>query len=365
MEIDPRTIGEVGGGALFVSIILYGLTHPEKVQIWSAMLARAGSHLGRLFRGAHKHYVKHELQGRLNQFTKRVSRQAPYLEATKCRIKWETGQLDRKAFLAEDQVVIRLRRNDPDDMNFVHGAYHFVSTALLHKAKRYISPSHRESIDLFVTTGILEKEKAALVGVFLDEYLHPATADKNSKVTRYYDQYSQMDRMGVFYSVLLQELEFLGDKVFGQRRDDAVIIEVNDLIDHLEKFALRRVGEEMDDLVSQEYCKCSLMIVGKSFNVAEGARVYVNYVREKVVPRGVDTLYVLGPPSNERVMKELTEAFSDTFELFRRHSYKGEIYSPEGEPTEVRQLLYVLRRRGVRVFQPSQRTESTSQGTSG
>ncbi len=353
MEIDPLVISSLSLAAISVFLVVFFLTHPEKVEIWSALIAKALSRIKVWFRGAHKHYVKHELQGRVNEFTSKVSKQAPYLGATKCRVEWETGDTDKKAFLEGDEVIIRLRREDPDDMNFVHGAYHFVSTALLHKVKRYVSPSHRESIDLFVTTAMLQAEKPSLVSHFLDEYLHPATADADSKVVRFFDQYSHIDKGGLFYTVLLQELDFLGDKVFGGRKDDTIIIEVNDLVSFLEGFAGRSIGEEMEMKFDRSYCRFALVIVGKSFNVAEGARVFVNYINRDLAPKDIETVYVLGSAANEPVLNEVCEQLASIYEVFRGHHYKAVLNRPDGTEFESKQALYILRKRGVRVFQPS------------
>lgn len=354
--IDPKTLANMGFTALLIFLLVYFLMFPEKAEKWSALAAKGLSNIKGLFRGAQKHYLKHDLQGRVNEFTSKVSKQAPYLGTTKCRLEWETGDTDKIAFLRGDEVIVRLRRDDPDDMNFVHGAYHFVSTALLHKAKRYISPSHRESIDLFVTTELLREEKPALVSHFLDEYLHPATADAESKVAVFFDQYSHIEKSGLFYTVLLQELNFLGDKVFGGRKDDTIIIEVNDLIAFLERFSERRVGDEADDLnFDRSYCRFALVIVGKSFIVAEGARVYVNFIRRELVPKAIDTIYVLGHEDNADVFAELSAQLADEYDVFRQHRFKATLHHPDGTEFESETALYILRRRGAPVFQPSRK----------
>ncbi len=102
--------------------------HPEKAEKWVALSYLWGS---TIFRFAHRQYVKHDLQGRVNEFTRSLWKEAPFLAARRLRVELTDGQVDRVAFLNEDAVFLRLRRSDPADTNFVHGAYMFVATSLL------------------------------------------------------------------------------------------------------------------------------------------------------------------------------------------------------------------------------------------
>jgi hypothetical protein len=352
--VDPTVLASLGVGAILLFLVIYFLMNPEKVEIWSGLIARMLSNLGRLFKGAHKHYVKFDTQGRINEFTRQLTKEAPYLGATRCRVEWEDGRLDKRAFLENEQVILRLRRDDPEDLNFVHGAYHFVSTALLHKVKRYISQSHRESIDLFVTTNLLQAEKPAVVGIFLDAYLHPATGDPGSKVTGFFDQFSRIDKGGLFFTVLLQELDLLGGKVFGARRDDQVIIEVNELVDFLEAFAGRVIGEEGDLNFDKTLCRFGLVIVGKTERVERsGPDPYVAYINKALVPAGIETIYLLGSSGRADVMAEIADSLDETYDVIRNVRYKAVLNTREGLERESNQAVFVLRLRGAPVFQPS------------
>src|SRR5438552_333653 len=151
-----------------VLLLLALLFFPEKIEAWSALLWKLLNRFGRLFKGAHRRYVKHDLQGRVNDFVKSLRREVPAIGATKLRLEWVDPSVPRKSFIENETVVLRLRRNDPADQNFVHGAYLFVSGMLLRRPKRYLSPSQRDAIDLFVCSKLLEREKPAVVEAFLD-----------------------------------------------------------------------------------------------------------------------------------------------------------------------------------------------------
>lgn len=334
-------------------ILLIVLLNPEKIEIWSAMLWRLLDKLGILFKSANKKYIKHDLQGRINQFVKNIAKDAPFLVSSKVRIEWVDGEITKKSFLDNQEVVLRLRREDPEDLNFVHGAYMFVSTGLLYKVKRYVSPSQRQAVDLYVTTKLLEREKPNVVSYFLDEYLHNNLDDPDTKIALYYDKLAKIDRGGLFYSVLLQELDFLGNKVFGKRHDDKIIMEVGALIDFLEPIAMRPVGQETDLNFERNYCRFAIVIVGKPKKMNPTGDVYIEFIRKHILPKKVETLYILGLWENEQILNNICDSFNTVYDKCRVRRSKVAL-KYDDDLVEREQYLAVLRLKNIEVFQLSE-----------
>ena len=353
-QVIAYLIAVFGGGfVVLIPIVTVIFLYPEKVEKWCALLWRFLSFFGSLFRGAHRQYVKLDLQGRLNEFSKGLARDAPFLAETRVEIKWVDEDVTRKAFLEEGKVILRLKRNDPDRRNFVHGAYMFVSASLLAKAKRYISPSQCQSLDLYMTTSLLEKEKPSALGFFLDEYLHPETAKADSKIGRYIDSFTKIDEGGLFKSVVLQELSYIGDKVFGRRQDEKIISEVNDLIELLESIAVRRIGEEGDLKFTRGYCRCAIMIVGKPSKESEaGHQPYVWFVRNQLIPQRIETLYVLGLWENKGLIDLVCRCLDEPYEKVRTQRSNVILHYGD-EKIQRDQYLVILRMKGARVLQAS------------
>jgi hypothetical protein len=352
-EILVRLLSSLGGGLIvFIVIISILIRNPEKVDKWLALLLRLLNRLGYIFKFAHRQYVKHDLQGRVNEFAKELTQDAPFIASTRIRVELAEGSITRKSFLEKGEVILRLRREDPDELNFVHGAYMFVSTSLLFKIKRYISPSQRECVDLFVTTNLLKKEKPSVVDYFLDEYLHPKTADTDSKIAQYFDKFAKIDQGGMFYPLLLQELYFLGNKVFGDRKDEIIIIEVNSLTDFLEQIASRKVGDESNLEFEGKYCRFAIIIVGKSFKLTPTGDVYTKFARKKIIPRNIETIYFLCLWENKDILDKICEELSEVYEKCRIK--KSNILLKYGDKLVKReQCLVVLRKKNIDIFQPS------------
>jgi len=351
-QILKQIMAWLGGLSTAGFILVYLLLNPEKIEKLSSLLWRFLSNLGTFFKFAHKQYVKHDLQSRVNEYARELSKEAPFLASTRARVEWVGSEVTRDSFLEDNQVILRLRRDDSEDLNFVHGAYMFVSTGLLYQVKRYLSQSQRKAVDLYATTNLIEREKPSVKGYFLDNYLHPELVDTNSKVARFFDAFAKIDKGGYFYPVLLQELDFLGQKIFGARKDDQIIVEVNSLIEFLEPIALRQIGEEGNLDFRQQYCRFAIMIVGRSYKLTPEGDVYVDYVRKHLIPEKIETLYMLGLWQNRHIIKSICEALSDAYDECRTR--RSKVVLRYGKETVERdQFLIVLRMKGVKLFQPS------------
>ena len=181
-----------------VALLALLLFLPEKIEKWSALLWKAIKYFGILSRKARKKYIKHDLQGRVNDFVRHLRKSTPELPKEKLAIEWVDTDMERKSFIEGGNVVLRLHSSDSKDHNFVHAAYLYISTALLYKAKRYLSPIQREAIDLYVCSELLKREKPSTVDFFLEAYLHPRAKKKKAKLTNYLDDFVQIDHNNLF-----------------------------------------------------------------------------------------------------------------------------------------------------------------------
>jgi len=313
--------GVLGGGG--VILLLIYLT-PNKFDQWVSKIGYCLSKLGGIFNHLHKRAVQLDLQGNINSYVNKLSESIPTLDQDRVKVQYIDKKQGRKSFIENNKVVLMLHREDPQDLNFVHGAFLFVSTSLLYRAKRYISQSQRDALDLYVTAKLIENEKSERVGYFLDEYLYPKLKDEDHDRKKYFDKLSLIDEGGYFYPILLEELYSLGGKVFGGRQDSKIIIDVRELIDFLVEVSHRIVGsEELDLNFHGEYCRASIVIIGKANTIAiNGSEKYLKYIRSKLLPQDVDNLYIIGDVKNKVVIDEVCEEISEVYDIVRKREAK-------------------------------------------
>lgn len=334
------------------ALLIVLLFFPEKIEKLSSLVWRLLSRIGILFRFAHKRYVKHDLQGRVNDFVRRLRRLIPGSFNDKLELEWVDPNTKRASLIADGRIVLRLRSNDPQDHNFVHAAYLYVSTCLLKKTKRYLSPPQCEAIDLFVATKMIQEEKPVVLGFFLDEYLHPKTDNTKTKVAVLIDDFAIIDKAGFFFPLFIQELEYLGEKVFGRKKDSAIIGEINDVIDFLRPVSQRKIGEETDLNYGGNYCRFGIVIIGKPAKLIVSLDPYIKYIEKNIVNKQFDTIYILGRPENKKKIDAICGAFNTQY-AHARSFVSSRVLRYEDQEIISPQYLVILRRIGVEVISPS------------
>ena len=337
-------LGAFGGAFAIVSFVVL---YPEKIEKWAAAWWRI---LSGVVQGAHKRYVKHDLQGRVNDFTKRLRKKAPELHKAKLKLEWIDSTETRDAFMADGKVVIRLRRDDPEDHNFVHGVHHYISTVFLHRAKTYLTKSQRDSIDIFTCTKIFESEKAEVVDYFLSKYLHPITDDRKGKVSSLIMRFERLYEADLFFPVFVQEMQFLGYRVFGKRKDDEIHHEVAKTIEVLEEFAGRQLGEEGDNEFLGSYCKFAIVIAGRAQIIQESIGPYVNYLL-RLLDDGFESIYILSPISNKSRLDTVCERLAKRA-VVHRHIELDQVTHSTDEDRRIRACLFVVRNKEFKILHP-------------
>ena len=354
MSVDLLTelLKWLSGPLILVAVGIWA--GPDLIEKWIALFWRLLSFLGSIFRGARKRYVKHDLQSRVNLFTKRMRKQAPFLDVDGVKLEWVDEALTPEAIIEKNKVIVRVNHQEPDDHNFVQAAYLYVSKCLLLRVKRYLSPSQRESIDLYTLSTLLEDEKPAAVDWFLGEYLHPRTEDPEGPVAVLIDKYARFNRSGLYYPIYLQELRYLGMKVFGGRQDDRIISEVNALVDHLTRLADRTVGSEDVPLsFMRTYCRFALVIIGRWFNITPEGGAWTAYVKNNVIPANIETLYLLGRVENRETIDAVAESIAEWFDTARTTGGRATLRYPDGGAQDVEHHVVILRKKGIPIVQPS------------
>ncbi len=339
-----------GTGALVILLLYFS---PNTFEKWLALLMKGAIKLRIGARALHKSYVRHDFQGRVNEFVKENCPALPGTIADRVRLEWVDGSVSKQAILDGNVVVVRVKREDPEERSFVHAVCLFVSKSLLFKAKRYISTPQGEATDLLVSLRLLEREKPATVSHFVDDYLHPATDKKRHAATaEIFDDLVTVDGGRLFYSIYLQELNFLGNKVFGGRKDGVIVQEVRQLIEFLKKLADREVGDTEVDLdFFGSYCRFAMVIVGKSAKLlSQDVKPYVGFITGKLIPANIETVYLLAPAKNAPYVREIADSVAGTFDRYLEAKFTMPLKFKDGETRQSNTYLLILRKRGAQTY---------------
>lgn len=332
-------ISSIGFFGFLVYFILF---HPEKFEKFSSYLWKW---IRFFYRGAEKQYIRHDIQGRVNDFvSNKLTKELTNFEPIKIKIEWVNEDQTKEDFISNGQIVVRMRQSDNQNKNFVNASMVFVAQNLLVKAKRYISQKQKESIDLFACKKLFEDEKHEIIDQFVQTFLIDKTED--DKISNYFDKYDLIDKAGLFFPVFIQEMTFLGEKVFAKRKDDTIIKEVNNLIEFLEKYSQRTIGEEeIPKEFHGVYCNFSIMIIGKSFKVnLQGKNPYINVLGNHCKNK-IQTLYLIGSTKHKDFIDDVAKdtISKNEYEIFNTKKYNSIINYDDGTSRTVQTYLVVLR----------------------
>ena len=320
---------QVFGFPLGIGITLivgwYFLRNPEKFEKWMSMIAWV---ISRVWKNAEYFATKAEIQGRVNSFVSTLESNTA-TTFPRVSLRWKARGNDEIVW-DEGQAIIVMRDRNHRSKNLIHAAYLFTAEALLKKSARHLSKTQKISLDLFSTMLILEKESKFVVEQFMNEYFLPET-DKNKAIRGLIQQYVHIERLGAFFPILIQELTYLGSKVFLSKPSDEVVAEVKSLVEFLEKFSEREVGDTTTaDIFVGKYTRCAIRIVASR---AVRERGDITSDKERInycVRRKFENIYIIGSgeKENRKFMDEVARAClseNDGLEKIRDYQFKGQI----------------------------------------
>jgi len=286
----------IGGGApTAVILLIVFYCYPDQFQKWIGFFSRAFNYI---WKSSEYFSIKNEVEGKLNTFASNLECHAgvPY---SKIKIIWTSRNEEEKITLEDWETVIVTRDRRGRNKNFVHAAYFYTSNILLKPAKRFLSKHLQTSLDLFTTKKILELDNPQATEQFFGDYFVPH-AGEHEEIFKYIQKFTNIDKLNLFFPILIQELFYLGKKVFLSRPNEQIIGEIKGLINYLEKWSNRPVGSRN---VPEEFCgkymKCSIKIVATAFsrqlNLVDSQARRLS----KIFSQGYENIYVMGGAEKE------------------------------------------------------------------
>jgi len=326
MTIIFHPLTTFSAGTIFTTIIaVYIAKHPEVVDKWLSLIARVLIHV---WSGAKYISIRSYIQGNINSYVRRLGTDSS-LNFPRIAVRL-VAQEGKEEILWEDgEAIIVMKDQKSRNKNLVRAAHFFTSSELLKKPKNHLSNNQKTSLDLFATKKVLESISAAAVEQFMSDYFQPATESEN--IRNYIKQYLPISEVGLFFPILIQELIYLGNKVFLETPTSEVIEEVNNLVNFLEKFSHREIGDtSIPNDFHGKYMRCAIRIVAsKEVRERGDDTAHVNII-EEAIARNLENIYVIGNPDKKNVKYMMgvikkVQANSKNLLLSTPRLFKGQI----------------------------------------
>ena len=329
------------------TVVGYLLTHHDKLEGLIALISKWFKFISK---SAEHNYVKFDIQSKVNGFVFDLYAKIPNLTPTSVKLEWIDENQTLEQFAKSDQLVLRMHKSSNHNKNIVNATFAFVSYSLLRKAKRYIAKYQKDAIDLFVSFKLFEKEKFEILDEFIQDYLQDGL--EKEKIGDFYERFFDIDKNGIFFPVFITEMTFLGEKVFGKKRNNEQIFEeVKNMVYFLYNFGNRKFDEKSINEYTGHYYKFAIRIVGKKFKIDKaGERIYINNIRK--INHGTETIYLIGSRDNKKFINSVVKKCKDEigFHEFNKNEYKARIKDKDGEYIIVDSYLVVLRNNKIEMF---------------
>ena len=324
-------------------IFLYFLFNPHKFEKVCSMVWWALSYVKKT---TDYRAIKGEIQSKINSFVGNLeSKTSGTFPAVS--LKWTARDEKERIDWEDGEAIIVMRDRGGRNKNFVHAAYLFTSEALLKKSKIHLSKTQKTSVDLFATHKLLEAESSASVQQFMSDYFQPQVT-KSDDVRGLVRQFKHINRIGAFFPILIQELNCLGDKIFLSKPTGEVIEEVKSLINFLERFSERDVGDiNVPAEFIGKYTRCAIKIVASKALRDRGDITVHHKVISDTLSRGFENVYVIGDGQKQnmgymnKVVNSVLNGFPDV-QLIKNYQFPGQIRK-SGRLSDVKTYLACLR----------------------
>lgn len=329
-------------------IIIYLLFFPERAEKLSALIFKALRWISSFF---DKKYIKHDIQSSVNDFSKKLSKKVYWLSPMKVRVNFIDENDVDDVFLKDWKYILRVKKSLNPNKNFVNTSMLFISKHLLSKVKRQISEKQKQSIDLFVAHKLFLEEKEEIVSQFVDDFLQPQTGDQ--KILEFFNKYDSIDQASLFFPIFLQEMIFLGERVFANPSSSRVKEEVSNLINFLNNYSTRVVGDSKENIFTWDYCKFGLVIVWCWRKVEhKWEDPYLLYIKS-LMSENIESIYLIWNEHKENFIRSVCpKEFLDQsgYFLFKNEKYDSSLKHKDGRYEKVKTYLLVLRKKSINPY---------------
>jgi hypothetical protein len=297
--------GSISVAALGLFLVFLWVKYPNNVKIVLSQVWHVLSFIFKKWAGWR--YVKSHLEATLGKRIEKINKEVYGLDADKIKIVMVQTKT-REAFIKERTLIIRLQHKENHYENLVNVAVIYAEKFLYSKLELHLDDEQRTSINLYTAKSLLKNRGEAALQ-FLHKNCYLPVARDNENIQAYFEKLEKIDNRGLFYNVFVQEMVFLGNKVYFKKKPVGINNEVKKFVDFLEDFAQRERGEiNIEKTFLGTNIKMAFILVALREKRELGMSDNYVYYAENLLSQGVESIYVLGWGKNVSFVHEVATA---------------------------------------------------------
>lgn len=317
-----QTVLWVVPNALWITLFVYLITHPEVAEKWGAII---NSLISKISKGAERRSVALDIQGRLNSFSKSLNSEVAGIIPYGVQIEWVIGEVNKESFLRENKIILRLGYHTNQDDNVVRAALEYIARGMLSNSRPHADENVMKAVDLISTKKLLEKERKTALPYFYTEIMNPYR-QSNSDLDKFVQIANDLDEAGYFGRILLKELQILGVSREFSLPEEKVKEDTRQFMDFLDRKVLKKPTRvAVSPTFVSDSISVSIVYVGKTDSIDP----HLSWIN-KCITKGIDRVYICAWGAyNISLVKKLRDKLKSSKKL-------SEIFCDEFKVTKLR-----------------------------
>lgn len=301
-------IWEKGWIAVIVILLLLIVHDPDRAEKLKELIFLP---VFRFFKRGSRQYMAARVGYMATEFVRRrISNELPSVPNVKIKIKWVRSSSD--PVLSKDgTLVLRLRETNDQTRNILAATQvalpHLICPTLRPHMQLYASMA----IDLTLLRKLTDGLGKHAQPIFHRYFLSPAV-DENVELKALLVQLIELDSNGTFVSVFLEELNVLGETLYGRGETSDKTSEIMAFLEYLLTEARRDVSEEITLHYFSKEFKVGIILLAKTWKTLTlGVSPYIKRMDQNI-KLGCDSIYIIAyPPAFEFFARLITAAEAD------------------------------------------------------
>ena len=264
------------------SLLFYFFTHPDKIAIWSSLIAAA---FEKLSTRSARHGVSADIQGRISSYIK--NNHANEILPYGLKFKW-LREDNFSSYIEDDDVIVIMDYSNNNARNFVNAIRQYTSKAFLPMIRHEIPLEILVAAELILQEKIIQEKRPDALDIFRNEVL-PTQLENNTEIKSICDNLKQLDNLGYFDNIFLAELVFVGQRLQGldpNRKTKE--------IQNFFKFLANIADENMPLIYRGDIFSVQVILVARiQLRTRRGVVPYVNRAKTASLEK-VNSIYVTG-----------------------------------------------------------------------
>jgi predicted RNA-binding protein with RPS1 domain len=286
----------------FLLIVIYLLIqNPDRAEKLKALILEPTF---KLFKwGSHKYLATKVASLTTEFFNRHLISFIPALKKINIKIKWVNSSAD-PVFKKDGTVIIRIRETNDQTLNYLTAAQAILPRVICPSVRYNIKKFTESAIDLALLKKFSEKLGKHAQPLFQKYFLTPAISE-DPDIKKIFQKLVEIDTKGTFVTIFLQELNLLGELLFGEGDTNDYTEEILSFLNFLVKEANRKVGQDIELEHISKHFKLAIVLVAKSWKAeTKGVTPYINRV-DINLKKGCDSIYIIAYPRSFDFLKRL------------------------------------------------------------